>query len=386
MKKNVSIIKDCYGCGVCTKVCGKKLIHMKLDANGFYKPIINHPEECIECNLCLDVCACNHQDLSSNENPLATIATWSNNSYTRESCSSGGVGYEIAKTLLERGYKIAAVRYNKDKNRAEHYIAHNDEELQASKGSKYLQSFTEDCWREINRKDKFLIIGTPCQIDSMRRYAKKMKCEENFIFMDFFCHGVPSYLMWNVYLNIQKSKLKKISNVAWRNKKYGWHDSWCMTISDCEENTILSRLSKGDMFYRMFLGDFCNNVACQKHCKYKYLSSAADIRIGDCWGRKFNKNQEGVSSLIAFTEKGKSIIDSIDEQITKEKYPMEVVAEYQMRKNAGRAYLAKIAWKMLLSSKSYKESTWKKLIIIEAGLHLPERVFNKLCKIIKGKN
>ena len=65
---------------------------------------------------------------------------------------------------------------------------------------------------------------------------------------------------------------------------------------------------------------------------------------------------------------------------------MDVVAEYQMRKNADRAYLANIAWKMLLSSKSYKESTWKKLIIIESVLHLPERVLNKLCKIIKGKN
>lgn len=362
MKNNVSIIKDCYGCGVCTKVCGKKIIHMTLDVKGFYKPVINHPEECIECRLCLDVCACNHQDLSFNGNPLATMATWSNNSYTRESCSSGGVGYEIAKTLLERGYKVAAVRYNIEKQRAEHYIAHNEEELQVSKGSKYLQSFTEDCWREINRKDKFLVVGTPCQIDSMRRYAQKMKCEENFIFMDFFCHGVPSYLMWKDYLRLQQPKLGEISNVAWRNKKYGWHDSWCMTLSDTEDKTILSRLSSGDLFYRMFLGDFCSNEACRKQCKYKYLSSAADIRIGDCWGRKFQNNHEGVSCLVAFTDRGKKIIDSLDTQITKEYYPMDVVAEYQMRKNADRAYLANIAWKMLLSSKSYKESTWKNLL------------------------
>lgn len=386
MKNNVSLIDNCYGCGVCTKVCKKKLIHMKLDANGFYKPVIDYPEGCTECHLCLDVCACNHQDLSFNESPLDTMATWSNNVQTREECSSGGVGYEIAKSLLEQGYNVAAVRYNIKYKRAEHYIAHNIEELQASKGSKYLQSFTEDCWNEINRKEKFLIIGTPCQIDSMRRYTQKMKCEENFVFMDFFCHGVPSYLMWNVYLSITQSKLKKISNVAWRNKKYGWHDSWCMTISDCEENTIFSRLSRGDMFYRMFLGDFCNNVACQKHCKYKYLSSVADIRIGDCWGRKFNNNREGVSSLVAFTEKGKSIINSLDKQITKEKYPMAVIAEYQMRKNAGKAYLADIAWKMLRSSKSYNESTWSMLIKVEAMLHLPERVLDKIRKIIKGKN
>lgn len=386
MKNNVSIIKDCYGCGVCTKACSKKLIHMKLDAKGFYKPIIENPEKCTECMLCLDVCACNNHGLSFNGNPLVTMSTWSNDSYTRENCSSGGVGYEIAKALIDRGYKVTAVRYNVDKKRAEHYIAHNITELQASKGSKYLQSFTEDCWSEINRNDKFLIIGTPCQIDSMRRYTQKMKCEENFIFMDFFCHGVPSYLMWNVYLNFQQSKLGKISKVAWRNKKYGWHDSWCMTISNTEGETILSRLSGSDMFYRMFLGDFCCNVACQKHCKYKYLSSAADIRIGDCWGRTFQKNDEGVSSLVAFSEKGKSIIDSLDEQVTKRYYPMDIVAEYQMRKNAGNAYLSKIAWKMLLSHKGYKEATWDTLVKVEAMLHLPVKVFNKICKILKGKN
>ena len=91
-----------------------------------------------------------------------------------------------------------------------------------------------------------------------------------------------------------------------------------MTISDSENKTISSRLSGGDMFYRMFLGDFCSNVACQKNCKYKYQSSAADIRIGDCWGRKFQNNYEGVSCLVAFTEKGKNIIDSLDTQITKQ--------------------------------------------------------------------
>lgn len=382
---NISKITDCYGCGVCTKACGKRLIQMKLDAKGFYKPIIDYPENCTECALCLDVCACYHNDLSVVGKPLETMASWSNDYKIRENCSSGGIGYEIAKALLDKGYKVAAVRYNNKKKRAEHYVAHNVEELQCSMGSKYLQSFTEDCWREINRKDKFLIIGTPCQVDSMRRYAQKFKCEDNFVFMDFFCHGVPSYLMWNVYLKMQQSKIGEISDVAWRNKKYGWHDSWCMTLRGENNKTIFSRLSEGDMFYRMFLGDFCSNEACMKYCKYKYLSSAADIRIGDCWGRTFKKNLEGVSSLVIFTDKGKSVIDSIKEQITIENYPVEVIAEYQMRKNAGRAYLSNVAWKMLLSVNVQKKM-WNLLMRVEATLHLPEKILKKTMKVINGKN
>lgn len=107
-------------------------------------------------------------------------------------CSSGGVGFEISKILLEQGYKICGVRYNPTLNRAEHYISVSKEELVQSAGSKYIQSYTVDGFRSIDRKEKYLVVGTPCQIDSFRRYIRKNHIEENFILMDFFCHGVPS--------------------------------------------------------------------------------------------------------------------------------------------------------------------------------------------------
>ena len=35
----------------------------------------------------------------------------------------------------------------------------------------------------------------------------------------------------------------------------------------------------------------------------KYDKSAADIRVGDLWGSTYQRNQDGVSALITFTEK-----------------------------------------------------------------------------------
>lgn len=384
MKRNISIIKDCFGCGVCTIACGKGLIHMRLDTNGFYKPFIDNSDKCVECNRCISVCSCNDSVPSLAENPKETFAAWSNNPSIRQQCSSGGVGYEIARCLLKEGYQVASVRYNVDKERAEHYIANSLDELIDSIGSKYLQSFTENCWAEIRLKGNYLITGTPCQIDSMRRYARMMSCEDKFVFMDFFCHGVPSYLMWKEYLKVHSNKHGKITNVKWRNKKYGWHDSWCMTFHSVNGETHTSRLSKGDLFYKLYLGDFCNNIACRKKCKYKYTSSAADIRIGDCWGRKYNKNTEGVSSLIVFTDRGKQVVDSLGCVVTKQVYPLEVIAEYQMRKNANNAYLAWLSWKMLHSSKSYNEKVWSILVQLETLIHFPQKCLHKFLKIVRS--
>lgn len=60
--KNVSTIHNCYGCGVCAVSCGKKIINIRLNEDGFYAPYIDEPEKCMECGICLDVCAFNHKE------------------------------------------------------------------------------------------------------------------------------------------------------------------------------------------------------------------------------------------------------------------------------------------------------------------------------------
>lgn len=71
-------------------------------------------------------------------------------------------------------------------------LQHTVEELIPSIGSKYIQSYTEEAFKKIDRKQKYLVTGTPCQIDSFRRFIRKFRCEDNFILMDFYCHCVPS--------------------------------------------------------------------------------------------------------------------------------------------------------------------------------------------------
>ena len=347
MNKNISSVHDCYGCGVCATACGRKIIEIGLNEDGFYEPHITDSNKCTNCGICTEVCAYLHGELALKETKIYPYAAWSKDHLVRRKCSSGGAGFEIGKYLLGQGYKVCGVRYNADKNRAEHYIATNVNELIPSAGSKYIQSYTVDGFKAINRKEKYLVTGSPCQIDSFRRYIRKFRCEDNFVLLDFFCHGVPSMLVWKKYTEWAEKQVGKITYASWRNKWTGWHDSWAMGIDGEEhgekinwhdsydmlirgkKSYIESRLSQGDMFYQLFLGDCCLGKQCYDHCKYKYNRSSADIRIGDLWGKTYNDDEDGVSGAVAFTQKGNEVLKQCNCELVEHSF--DVVAEGQMK-------------------------------------------------------
>lgn len=337
----------CYGCGVCTITCPTKVIEIRQDRDGFYEPNIFDEDHCIHCGLCMDVCSYHHEGLASMPEEPKSYGAWSKDPVVRRKCSSGGIGFELGKFLIGQGFKVCGVRFNTETNQAEHYIATTVEELIPSIGSKYIQSYTVDGFKAINKKEKYLVTGTPCQIDSFRRFIKKFHCEDNFILMDFFCHGVPSKLIWDKYKGEAEKKVGELTYVSWRNKFNGWHDSWWMAM-DGEKmgepvdwhrsyNLLMrekksffnSKATANDSFYRLFFCNECLGEACYK-CKFKYDHSSADIRIGDAWGSHYEKDENGVSCLIALTEKGKEVIARMD-NIVLEPLDLDVACEGQMK-------------------------------------------------------
>lgn len=320
----------CYGCGVCVVTCPKKAVSMKLNEDGFYLPVVDE-SRCVLCGLCLQTCAFNDQNLIQQASYRHYYSAWSLSEEIRKTTTSGGVVFDIACFLLDKGYKVCAVRYDIVKHRAEHYISSNVGDLEESKGSKYMQSYTSSAFQHINKTDSFVIVGTPCQIDSLRRLIKLWGVEEHFVLIDFFCHGTPSMNLWKSYLDY--TNILDIEDVKFRSKTDGWQENTYYIIIKGKSKTWRSKLIEGDLFYKFFLGDRCLNKACYNNCKYKTINSSADIRVGDMWGQKYKNNQEGVSAVITFTKQGDDIIRHLSSCCVTEETLSNVLGT-QMRCNA----------------------------------------------------
>ena len=198
---------------------------------------------------------------------------------------------------------------------------------------------------------------------------------------------------WKAYIKMLEPKIGEVTYASWRNKfEYGWHDSWLMGV-DGEKTSkpidwhdsynlqirekktfIQSRKSQGDLFYKLFLGDIALGPQCEKDCKYKYDHSSADIRIGDLWGNTYKDDQKGVSALIAFTEKGREIVEGLKD-VTLIEHPFEVVAEGQMKKNA-ESKVTKPLVMLMLKKDMPIDGTLFRIVLFT------QKVFNKLRSMI----
>ncbi|MPM13906.1 hypothetical protein SDC9_60266 [bioreactor metagenome] len=306
----------CSGCGGCIAVCPMSAIEYKLNNNGFLEATVNNAL-CINCTKCKNVCIRfqNKKCLGINLKKGDLYAARSRHKLTIKTCTSGGIAYEIARYGFDNGYKVIGVIYNYDKNAAETIVAKNKEDISRFKGSKYLQSITIPCYKNVieqakkDGREKYIIFGTPCQIAGIKMAFKENRLKNELITIDLFCHGVPSYLVWNKYLQwLQyKHKIENITEINFRSKVIGWHD-FTMSIKDGDK--CYSRSSEYDLFYKVFFDNILLNSACRK-CVVRKEVSMADLRLGDFWGKRYQDNQEGLSAVLVLSEEGKFLLNKL---------------------------------------------------------------------------
>lgn len=315
-----SASRNCTSCGVCATICSKKAITIQLDADGFYRPIVD-TDLCNECGLCTSVCYKfdEHPQITSKEGLLdkPLYSAWSNDDVLVKQTTSGGIGDLLAQQLLKDGYKVVGVVYNEDKTIAEHRIADDEKDLLDFRGSKYIQSYTFDAFKEVVancRNEKYAVFGTPCQIYALNKLASQRKVRDNFFFVDLYCHGCPTLFAWTKFQDDVKRKanVQKLDNVLFRSKLRGWGS---FNVSVEANGKRISNDKYNDKYYELFFCDQLLNAACHD-CKLRSTLEYTDIRLGDFWGKKFLNNQKGVSAISLATARGKDVFDSIKGNIT----------------------------------------------------------------------
>lgn len=321
MKNNISDglgISPCTGCGACVVICPVSAIEYRLNENGFLEATVDN-RLCINCKKCKKVCLkyLDKESIGKSIQHGLLFAARSTNKIAIKSCTSGGIAYEIAKYGFRNNYRVIGVVYNYEKNIAETIIAETSEDIEKFKGSKYLQSNTILCYENLVKRarmqedEKYIMFGTPCQIVGINKVFEENNLKNEIITVDLFCHGVPSYNVWNKYLHWLKENhnIENITSINFRSKAIGWHD-FTMEIQSKELN--YSHSSEYDLFYKAFFDNVLLNSACRK-CIARKEMSMADLRLGDYWGKRYQDNQEGISAVLVLSEEGELLLSKLVE-------------------------------------------------------------------------
>ena len=290
----------CSGCAACQQICPKGCIKMLYDQEGFLYPKVTS-ENCINCGLCEKVCHAKHP--FEKLTPHATYAAINKNPDIRKQSSSGGVFWNFAETIINKGGAVMGARYDKNWQ----VIIDESNSLEGVKqfmGSKYLQAETGESYRKakdlLKKGITVLYTGTPCQIAGLHHFLQK-KCD-NLYTVEVACHGVPSPKVWERYL---EETISLINNKKWK------HLDFHLDCNDTHYQITSSH--KRNLYMRAFLTNLILRPSCY-NCQAKCGRSMSDITIADLWGAHEIcpelDDDIGTSLILINTDKGKALFSS----------------------------------------------------------------------------
>ena len=335
--------KDCCGCHACVSVCAHKAITMQADADGFLYPVTDLTL-CTECGLCEQACPVIHQGTS--RRPLKVYASKSTDDTIRQESSSGGIFTLLTETIIREGGIIFGAKFDKRWN-VIHASAENIDELADFRGSKYVQSTIGNTYKEakeqLKQGRKVLFSGTPCQIAGLKRYLRKEY--DNLLTIDVVCHGVPSSVVWQRYLDGMRAK-GAITDISFRDKSRGWAQ-YAFRIRVGEETLLLP--PSENPFMRGFLKDLYLRPSCHA-CPARSGKSGSDITLGDFWGiqtahPEMNDNK-GCSAILIHSAKGQSLYDSLEKEDVESSYERLLPENPSLEQSPKHTKYARRFWKM----------------------------------------
>lgn len=329
--KNIADTK-CVGCGACKAACPTDAVSLHPDIEGFLKADIN-TSKCIDCGMCHKVCSALNEP---QKNETADTFAFKADDELRKKSASGGAFAALATKILEDGGVCYGAVQNNDFSVC-HVRCDNFELLSKLQGTKYVQSNMSDCFENIKNDMEngltVLFSGTPCQVDSLKKYVKTKKInDENLYLCDIICHGVSAPAVFKDFISWLESHYKSsIKSYEFRSKKISWRGNSCyVTLADGRE-------LKNDRFASSFMNVYYSGRITREscyECKYTSLNRVSDITIGDFWGLEnaFPEFEDalGVSMVMVNTKKGQGLFELING--VKEKADISKAKQPQLHK------------------------------------------------------
>lgn len=326
------ISKDkCSGCHACFNICPKNCIQMIPDEEGFLYPHVDKGQ-CIKCGLCENICPIIHKLQTNDSVTTNAIAAINLNEDIRLRSSSGGIFTLIAEEVLNQGGVVFGAAFTEDFKAVHHIRVNNSGNLKKLRGSKYVQSNINDTYKQaknfLDTGFKVLFTGTPCQIAGLYSYLQKDY--KNLYTQDIICHGVPSPMLWEKYVEERETKsASKTQQIFFRYKKYGW--KIFSVLFKFSNNKSYVKTLREDSFMRLFLSNTCLRPSCY-NCSFKSIHRPADITLADFWGIQNvlpeMDDDKGTSMILIHSEKGKQLISNINNYIKSKDISIDIVEKY----------------------------------------------------------
>ena len=310
---------NCSGCHACANVCPQSCILMVSDDEGFWYPQVDK-DKCIDCGLCEKVCPIIHKWQPDESRTTTAMVALNKNEEIRLRSSSGGIFTLLAEEIIAQGGVVFGAAFTNDFKSVHHICVSSTVDIGRLRGSKYIQSKTEDSYIQakkfLDKGIKVLFTGTPCQIGGL--YSFLRKDYDNLYTQDIICHGVPSPFIWEKYLEERERKAaSKTQQMFFRHKKYGWKTY--AVLFEFSNNTAYVKSFQEDSFMKAFLSNSCLRPSCH-HCSFRNPIRQADITLADFWGihevfPEFD-DDKGTSLVLIHSDRGQSLFDSIQTKVT----------------------------------------------------------------------
>ena len=197
----------------------------------------------------------------------------------------------ISEYIVRNGGFVAGCGFD-DAFILRHSLASNVTELDAFKGSKYLQSDTRGIYRAVRDKlqaeKTVLFVGTPCQVSALCTYLGKEY--ENLYTVDFVCHGVSSRYAFDKFLSHADPEALP-SSVSFRNKDCGYRDKkTCFEMRLVYPDKMIKSTTESG-FYYWFSSSLSVRESCYK-CPFVSTRRPSDITLADYIGQDLDDEDD----------------------------------------------------------------------------------------------
>ena len=318
---------DCCGCEACSQVCPQGLIVMEPDAEGFLYPKIASDERCINCGRCINVCPAKAPGRQQSTYIQSYGGHILNDELVAKS-ASGGFAYSLYCEFMNDGGVVYGVRYSDDFLHVLYSKAEHKKNLNAFRGSKYVQANKGKIFKQIvldlKEGQRVLFVGLPCEISALYHFVGKHT--ENLYTVSLICHGPTSEKVHQLFCK-EKFGSENIQDFSVRYKYKGWKPYYIRAIYG-NNNQYLQKFI--DTPYEAAF-KYLKRPSCSV-CRYKFgdkeYGVTADLVLGDYHGvHNTDKayNRWGVSQASSFTEKGNYLCDLIKRNSIINAIPLSVI-------------------------------------------------------------